>query len=249
MAAARPGRQRRPRPDAATAHRTSAARPRPVRVVHREALHALCLTDRRSGYPLQMVVRAADAGWRVHERDVLYLPRTGSVEGHGHLAGDMERRTRHAEGAARGTGAPDRPAAPLEATGEHCSCHRQGTRPRPGEDPAHPPRTARRRPPSSPRPRSPTPWRPPRDRPRRAARSMAPGRVRDRGAERGWPRRTARCRVRRLYGRHPADRDGHASGDPRSPRRRTGLQRLRRSQAFGCGTSSKTPTATACWCT
>jgi glycosyltransferase involved in cell wall biosynthesis len=33
---------------------------------------------RRSGYPLQMVVRAADAGWRVTEHDVPYLPRTGA---------------------------------------------------------------------------------------------------------------------------------------------------------------------------
>ncbi|MCX4552313.1 glycosyltransferase family 2 protein [Streptomyces sp. NBC_01387] len=49
----------------------------PMRVARREALLGLGLTDRRSGYPLQMVVRAADAGWRVRERDVPYLPRTG----------------------------------------------------------------------------------------------------------------------------------------------------------------------------
>ncbi|WP_070024878.1 glycosyltransferase family 2 protein [Streptomyces sp. F-1] len=49
----------------------------PLRAARREALLALDLTDRRSGYPLQMVVRAADAGWRVVERDVPYLPRTG----------------------------------------------------------------------------------------------------------------------------------------------------------------------------
>ncbi|NEA51157.1 glycosyltransferase, partial [Streptomyces sp. SID10815] len=29
------------------------------------------------GYPLQTVVRAADAGWRVTETDVPYRPRTG----------------------------------------------------------------------------------------------------------------------------------------------------------------------------
>lgn len=50
----------------------------PLRAARREALLALELTDRRSGYPLQMVVRAADAGWRVVERDVPYLPRTGA---------------------------------------------------------------------------------------------------------------------------------------------------------------------------
>jgi glycosyltransferase involved in cell wall biosynthesis len=49
----------------------------PMRAARREALQALDLTDRRSGYPLQMVVRAADAGWRVTETDVPYHPRTG----------------------------------------------------------------------------------------------------------------------------------------------------------------------------
>ncbi len=49
----------------------------PLRAARRADLLALALTDRRSGYPLQMVVRAADAGWRVEERDVPYLPRTG----------------------------------------------------------------------------------------------------------------------------------------------------------------------------
>lgn len=48
-----------------------------MRAVRREALLALDLTDRRSGYPLQMVVRASDAGLRVAETDVPYLPRTG----------------------------------------------------------------------------------------------------------------------------------------------------------------------------
>ncbi|WP_443068542.1 glycosyltransferase family 2 protein [Streptomyces sp. NBC_01267] len=49
----------------------------PMRAARRAALLSLGLTDRRSGYPLQMVVRAADAGWRVAEREVPYLPRTG----------------------------------------------------------------------------------------------------------------------------------------------------------------------------
>ncbi|MBQ0851441.1 glycosyltransferase family 2 protein [Streptomyces sp. BH-SS-21] len=50
----------------------------PLRAARREPLLALALTDRRSGYPLQMVVRATDAGWRIAEHDVPYLPRTGS---------------------------------------------------------------------------------------------------------------------------------------------------------------------------
>ncbi|WP_267242062.1 glycosyltransferase family 2 protein [Streptomyces sp. PR69] len=49
----------------------------PLRAARRTDLLSLELTDRRSGYPLQMVVRAADAGWRVTERDVPYLPRAG----------------------------------------------------------------------------------------------------------------------------------------------------------------------------
>ncbi|MFE3857921.1 glycosyltransferase family 2 protein [Streptomyces griseorubiginosus] len=49
----------------------------PLRAARREALLGLGLTDRRSGYPLQMVVRAADAGWHVTEHDVPYLPRSG----------------------------------------------------------------------------------------------------------------------------------------------------------------------------
>lgn len=49
----------------------------PLRAARREGLLGLGLTDRRSGYPLEMVVRAADAGWRVTERDVPYRPRTG----------------------------------------------------------------------------------------------------------------------------------------------------------------------------
>lgn len=49
----------------------------PLRAGRRADLLALELTDRRSGYPLEMVVRASDAGLRVTETDVPYLPRTG----------------------------------------------------------------------------------------------------------------------------------------------------------------------------
>jgi glycosyltransferase involved in cell wall biosynthesis len=50
----------------------------PLRVARRKDLLGLELTDRRSGYPLQMVVRAADAGWRIEETTTPYLPRTGA---------------------------------------------------------------------------------------------------------------------------------------------------------------------------
>ncbi|TDW84121.1 MULTISPECIES: glycosyltransferase family 2 protein [Kribbella] len=49
----------------------------PMRAGRRTALLGLGLTDRRSGYPLETVVRAADAGWRIAEVDVDYLPRSG----------------------------------------------------------------------------------------------------------------------------------------------------------------------------
>jgi glycosyltransferase involved in cell wall biosynthesis len=49
----------------------------PMRAARRTALLRLGLTDRRSGYPLETVVRAADAGWRIAEVDVDYLPRSG----------------------------------------------------------------------------------------------------------------------------------------------------------------------------
>lgn len=67
----------------------------PMRAARRENLLGLDLTDRRSGYPLQMVVRAADAGWRIEERDVPYLPRegkskvTGTWRGTWHAVHDM----------------------------------------------------------------------------------------------------------------------------------------------------------------
>jgi glycosyltransferase involved in cell wall biosynthesis len=49
----------------------------PMRAAGRVELLGLGLRDRRSGYPLETVVRAADAGWRITEVDVDYLPRSG----------------------------------------------------------------------------------------------------------------------------------------------------------------------------
>lgn len=51
----------------------------PMRVARRDALLSLGVTDRRSGYPLELLVRAAQAGWTVTERDVAYGPRTGGT--------------------------------------------------------------------------------------------------------------------------------------------------------------------------
>lgn len=62
-----------------TRHRLPVHDIAPMRVARREALLELGVTDRRSGYPLELLVRAAAAGWRVVEVDVSYGPRTGGV--------------------------------------------------------------------------------------------------------------------------------------------------------------------------
>jgi glycosyltransferase involved in cell wall biosynthesis len=49
----------------------------PMRAARRVDLLSLDLVDRRSGYPAETVVRAADAGWRIAEVAVDYLPRRG----------------------------------------------------------------------------------------------------------------------------------------------------------------------------
>ncbi len=49
----------------------------PMRAAPREALMALGLRDRRFGWPFEMVLRAAAAGWRIDEVPVRYGVRTG----------------------------------------------------------------------------------------------------------------------------------------------------------------------------
>ena len=67
----------------------------PMRAARREALLALGLVDRRFGWPLEMVLRAADAGWTVSEVPIAYLPRrgrskvTGTVRGTARAVRDM----------------------------------------------------------------------------------------------------------------------------------------------------------------
>src|SRR5271154_1066280 len=61
----------------------------PMRPARREALLALPMSDRRFGYPLEMVVRAAEAGWRIAETDVPYYPRTGKSKVTGTLGGTV----------------------------------------------------------------------------------------------------------------------------------------------------------------
>lgn len=61
----------------------------PARVARTDALRGLDLRDRRSGYPLEMVLRAAEAGWRIEEVPVRYRPRVGRSKVTGTLKGTL----------------------------------------------------------------------------------------------------------------------------------------------------------------
>ena len=61
----------------------------PMRAANRDALLALDLKDRRSGYPLEMVLRANSAGWRILEIDTPYAPRVGRSKVTGTVRGTM----------------------------------------------------------------------------------------------------------------------------------------------------------------
>lgn len=59
----------------------------PMRAAPRRALLELALRDRRFGYPLEMVLRAAAAGWRIGETEVGYRARAGRSKVTGTLRG------------------------------------------------------------------------------------------------------------------------------------------------------------------
>ncbi len=59
----------------------------PMRAARREALVALGLVDRGFGWPLEMVLAASTAGWRVDEVEVSYRPRVGQSKVTGTLLG------------------------------------------------------------------------------------------------------------------------------------------------------------------
>jgi len=59
----------------------------PMRAARREELLALGIADRRFGWPLEMVVRAQRAGWRIAEVPVAYGPRTGRSKVTGTVGG------------------------------------------------------------------------------------------------------------------------------------------------------------------
>jgi len=56
----------------------------------RQALLDLDLRDRRSGWPLEMVVKAVAAGWSVVDTPVPYAERQGRFEGHRNVRGTIQ---------------------------------------------------------------------------------------------------------------------------------------------------------------
>jgi len=61
----------------------------PLRAARRDALMALGIEDRRFGWPLEMVLRAAAAGWRIDEIAVPYSPRVGKSKVTGTIKGTI----------------------------------------------------------------------------------------------------------------------------------------------------------------
>jgi len=69
----------------------------PMRAVRRTSLLGLDVTDRAFGYPLELLIKAGRAGWRIEEFDVTYGPRaagtrskvSGSVRGTARAVHDM----------------------------------------------------------------------------------------------------------------------------------------------------------------
>jgi glycosyltransferase A (GT-A) superfamily protein (DUF2064 family) len=62
----------------------------PMRAARRDRLLGLGLGDRRSGYPLEMVLSGAAAGMRITEREVAYRPRAGRSKVTGTLRGTRQ---------------------------------------------------------------------------------------------------------------------------------------------------------------
>jgi glycosyltransferase involved in cell wall biosynthesis len=87
----------------------------PMRAGRREPLVGLGLTDRRSGWPLEMVLAASRRGWRIEDRPVQYRARTGRSKVTGTVRGtvgavaDMRRQL----------AADDPRRAPSDGRGDH----------------------------------------------------------------------------------------------------------------------------------
>jgi glycosyltransferase involved in cell wall biosynthesis len=61
----------------------------PMRAARRDQLLDLGLRDRRFGWPLEMVLRAGEEGWRIVEIGVIYRPRVGRSKVTGTIAGSV----------------------------------------------------------------------------------------------------------------------------------------------------------------
>ena len=61
----------------------------PMRCARRAQLLGLGLSDRRFGYPLEMVMAAANADWRIDEVDIPYLSRSGRSKVTGTVSGTV----------------------------------------------------------------------------------------------------------------------------------------------------------------
>lgn len=61
----------------------------PLRIARREKLLSLDLQDRRSGYPLEMFLKASHRLWRILEVPVGYAPRTGKSKVTGTIRGTL----------------------------------------------------------------------------------------------------------------------------------------------------------------
>ena len=61
-----------------------------MRAAKRQGLLDLGIVDRRFGWPLEMVVRAAQAGWQISEVEVAYHPRQGRSKVTGTLSGTLK---------------------------------------------------------------------------------------------------------------------------------------------------------------
>ena len=61
----------------------------PMRAARRDDLLALGIADRRSGWPLEMVLRARRAGWRIREDAVPYRARAGRSKVTGTVRGTV----------------------------------------------------------------------------------------------------------------------------------------------------------------
>ena len=86
----------------------------PLRIARRSSLLSLGLEDRRSGYPLEMFLKASVHGWQILELPVGYLPRTGKSKVTGTLKGtltavkDMSAQLKGAAAAVQAQGVPSK---------------------------------------------------------------------------------------------------------------------------------------------